>query len=128
MKQLLIKLGFWKKKSNSQTKEEIKIEEKFTFRERVVRNHLYKTIDKLTAKCKIRVEERDGITFTYWQDHYGNDIKLERSDGNGYMQLVNEYGEVFGAVLINKDREDEAMIVQSSLPFDVNMKWCLANN
>ncbi len=102
-------------------------EDHLSFQERLIKRWAYKTIDRKLKSCTYRKEERDGIIFEYWTDADGNDLKMLRSDGEGYIQVCNERGEVFGCVLFRPGTEDTVCWVRTSQPFDVTMRWFMAN-
>lgn len=108
--------------------EEEQQEEVLSFQERMIKRWAYKTIDRKIKSCTYRKEERDGIVFEFWTDSYGNDVKMLRNDGEGYIQICNQHGEVFGCVMINTDCEDTVCWVRTSEPFDVSMRWFMAYN
>lgn len=109
----------------SETTED-KQEDVLSFQERMIKRWAYKTIDRKLKSCTYRSEERDGIVFEFWTDSHGNDVKMLRSDGGGYIQICNQYGEVFGCVMFDPNHEDTVCWVRTSEPFDVTMRWFMA--
>ena len=98
-----------------------------TYFEDLILRHGKRTIDKLCQECEYREEERNGLIFKYWKNKHGIDIRMLRSDGEGYIQLCNQDGEAFGGIMINKNSEDVSYVV--SIPGLVDsMKWFMAYN
>lgn len=101
--------------------------ETLSLEERMIKRWAYKTIDRKLKNCTYRKEERNNETFEYWSDSFGNDIKMLRGDGSGYIQVCNERGEVFGSVTHDPGYEDIVCWVRTSESFDTTMRWFMAN-
>tara|TARA_R100001530_G_scaffold129039_2_gene99075 strand:- start:33 stop:524 length:492 start_codon:yes stop_codon:yes gene_type:complete len=72
-------------------------------------------------------EVRDGKTFKYWKNRNGTDLIMERSDGDGYINLVNQEGKIFAAVLINFDSEDSLVTIIGNDISSMLTRWLIDN-
>jgi len=122
---------FWKRRRKNKDPEEklLRGEELFHLEKSIlVERWCYITIDQRTKRCKFREERRNGLIFLYWSNDAGIDIKMLRSDGEGYMQMVNQVGQIFGAVMFGPGKPDEVMYIPTDIPFSASMRWFIQNH
>lgn len=90
--------------------------------------HGFATIDRRLKKCKLVEEDREGLHFKFWKDIQGRVVKMERSDGVGYIQLFGVFGDVFGSIWISPNEEPCATVCVNSGEYSRDMKFFLETN
>ena len=115
-------IGRYFRRNNPQAKLEYGDDLTFKDQEALVVKWGLATVERRKENChEFRVQHRDNMTFTYWDTDIDT-ITMERSDGESYIQLMDQDGKVFGAIFSSRTNPDPA-VIPTARSFEENMLW-----